>query len=87
MNWQLLRGSVRWQLFASVLAVIYVWRVVERAYFREPSEAAVEAGEAPLSLLIPTWILISANLYFGIDTSLTIGVATQAATSLLGLAP
>ena len=64
-----------------------VWRVVECAYFREPSEKAVKASEAPLSMLIPTWILILANLYFGVDTSLTVGVAEQAARSLMGLAP
>jgi multicomponent Na+:H+ antiporter subunit D len=74
-------------LLSSVLAVIYVWRVVEIAYFSEPGEGAVEVQEAPLSMLIPTWILIAANLYFGIDTDLTVGVATKAAVALLGVAP
>ena len=94
-KWMLLQAAFEagfWVLavaivFTSVLAIVYVWRVVESAYFREPSEKAAKASEAPLSMLIPTWILILANIYFGIDTSLTIGVATKAATSLMGLAP
>ena len=38
-----------------------------------------KSGEAPRSMLLPTWVLVLANLYFGIDTSLTVGVASQAA--------
>ena len=94
-KWILLQASFEgghWILaaaivFASVLAIVYVWRVVEIAYFHEPGHRAAAAREAPLSMLIPTWILILANIYFGIDTSLTVGVATKAATSLMGLAP
>lgn len=69
---------------ASLIAVIYVWRVVEAAYFQEPPEGAAKISEAPLGMLIPTWILIGANVYFGIDTSLSIGVAERAAQALLG---
>jgi multicomponent Na+:H+ antiporter subunit D len=71
-------------LAASLVAVIYVWRVVEAAYFRPPSEAAKGATDAPPSMLIPTWILIGASIYFGIDTSLSVGVAKEAAAGLLG---
>ena len=42
-------------------------------------------SEAPMSLLIPTWILVLANLYFGIDAKLTSGVAIKAAEMLLGV--
>jgi multicomponent Na+:H+ antiporter subunit D len=35
-------------------------------------------------MLIPTWVLIGASIYFGIDTSLTVGVARQAAALLIG---
>lgn len=73
-------------LAGSLLAVIYVWKLVEAAYFQTPeSGAGAAVREAPLSLLIPTWILIVANIYFGIDTSLTVGVAQTAAASLLGI--
>jgi len=73
-------------LVASLLALVYVWRVVEAAYFQAPSPAhAGEIREAPRSMLLPTWALIIANLYFGIDTSLTVGIASQAARQLLGV--
>jgi len=71
-------------LISSLLAVIYVWRVVEVAYFRPPPENAPAITEAPLAMLVPTWILVVANIYFGLDTDLTVGVASAAATFLLG---
>jgi len=74
-------------LVGSLLAVIYIWRVVEVAYLRPPPPGASAVREAPLSMLIPTWILIGASIYFGIDTSLTVGVARQAADMLLAGAP
>jgi multicomponent Na+:H+ antiporter subunit D len=71
-------------LAGSLLAVIYVWRVVEVAYLRPPPEGADPArNEAPLTMLIPAWILIGLCVYFGIDTSLTLGVAQRAAEALL----
>lgn len=73
-------------LLGSLLAVMYVWKLVEAAYFQDPPEGKdAPMREAPLSLLIPTWILILASIYFGIDTSLTVGAADAAASSLLGL--
>jgi multicomponent Na+:H+ antiporter subunit D len=76
-------------LVGSLLAVVYVWRVIEAAYFRpapdgDAAAAGGEIAEAPLSMLIPTWILIGASIYFGIHTSLTLGVAERAARLLLG---
>jgi len=38
-------------------------------------------------MLIPTWVLIAANVYFGLDTSLTSSVARRAAETLLGFGP
>lgn len=73
-------------LAASLLTVVYIWRVVEAAWFKVPVQSpTANTGEVPLSMLLPTWALIIANLYFGIDTSLTVGVATQAAEWLLGI--
>jgi len=73
-------------LLTSLLAVIYIWRVVEAAYFKPAPEGSTQR-EAPLALLIPTWTLALANLYFGMETSLNAGVARQAAATLLGVAP
>jgi multicomponent Na+:H+ antiporter subunit D len=74
-------------LLGSVLAIIYVWRVVEVAYFKEPLANKVPVKEAPIYFLVPIWILIIANIYFGIDTRLSVQVAQAAAMSLFGLTP
>ena len=70
----------------SLLAVLYIWRVVEVAYFQPPPEGRV-VTEAPRSMLIPMWVLILANIYFGIDASLTTSVAGTAARALIGGTP
>jgi multicomponent Na+:H+ antiporter subunit D len=71
-------------LLSSLLAVIYIWRVVEVAYFRQAPEDSPEVGEAPISLLAPIWVLIGATVFFGVFTSLSVGVASAAARMLLG---
>jgi multicomponent Na+:H+ antiporter subunit D len=70
-------------LLSSVLTIVYVWRVIELSYFRAPSVAMAQAREAPLSMLLPAWALVAACLYFGTDTSLTLGNAGRAAQLLL----
>lgn len=70
-------------MFSSLLAVLYIWRVVEVAYFRDPPEGYV-VREAPLSLLIPTWIFIIAGYYFGVETSFSVGISQTAAAFLMG---
>jgi multicomponent Na+:H+ antiporter subunit D len=71
-------------LVGSLLAVVYIWRVVEAAYFQEYF-GEFEVREAPLSLLVPIWTLVVANLYFGLNATLTSGIATRAAELLLGV--
>jgi len=73
-------------LAGSLMAVVYIWKVVEVAYFQQAPEDS-DIHEAPLSMLVPTWALVAANFYFGIDASLTTGVATKAAQILLGVTP
>ena len=70
-------------LLGSLLALMYVWKVVEVAYFRE-ADPELGISEAPLSLLVPTWVLVLGNLYFGINASDSVGIATRAAEVLLG---
>lgn len=75
-------------LGSSLLAVVYVWRVVEVAYFDEPPPGRDMAREAPVSMLAPLWALVFATIYFGIDTEWTAGLASQAASVLAaGSAP
>lgn len=72
-------------LLSSLLAVVYVWRVVEVMYFQPPPEGMDTKEEAPLSMLVPTWLMIGATVFFGIQTDWTVGVARQAAEMLLGV--
>ncbi|MCY4352393.1 MAG: monovalent cation/H+ antiporter subunit D family protein, partial [Gemmatimonadetes bacterium] len=54
-------------LLSSLLAVIYVWRVVEVAYFQKADDDS-NVQEAPLMMQISMWVLTGATLYFGIQT-------------------
>jgi multicomponent Na+:H+ antiporter subunit D len=72
-------------LVSSLLAVGYVWRFVEVAWLSPPGEALEDVKEAPLSMLVPTWILIGASLVFGVWGSGTTDVAMRAARILLGV--
>lgn len=69
---------------SSLLAVVYVWRVVEAAYLHEPVNPALQIKEAPAMMLISTWVLIGASFYFGIDASFTTHAASAGADMLLG---
>ncbi|MFU8896936.1 MAG: monovalent cation/H+ antiporter subunit D family protein [Gammaproteobacteria bacterium] len=92
-KWYLVLAAVElgwWPIVAvimigSLLAVVYTWRVVEVAYLQQAD--STERCEAPLSLLIPTWILVLANFWFGIDTRMTVGLAERAAAMLSGMTP
>jgi multicomponent Na+:H+ antiporter subunit D len=69
----------------SLLSVVYMWRVVEVFYRSRADLGGVD--EAPASLLVPTWILALANLYFGVSTSYTVDIAETAALWLTGTPP
>lgn len=73
-------------LTGSLLAVVYVWKLVEVLYFNvadKPQQGQISATEAPLMMLIPMWVLVLANVYFGFNTELTVGTAEQAVKLLL----
>ena len=72
-------------LITSLMAVVYIWKVVEVAYFEEFPGEDHSMAEAPPGLLIPLWALVIANFWFGIDASYTATVAGQAAELLLGV--
>jgi multicomponent Na+:H+ antiporter subunit D len=66
---------------SSVLALVYIWKLVEVAYFASP-EAEIEKKEAPLRILVPTWILAGASIYFGIFSDFVVDVSELAAAQL-----
>jgi len=71
-------------LLSSLIAVVYVWRVVEVAYFGEPRS---DVCEVSWTSWLPVWILIGATLVFGLWTDLTVNGAALAARALLGGTP
>ena len=68
---------------SSMLAVVYVWRLVEALYFKEPAAGRKNVREAPLSVLLPTLLLAAANIYFGLATRLTVELTGNAAVLLM----
>jgi multicomponent Na+:H+ antiporter subunit D len=90
-KWYLVSGAIKQGAFipaaavivGSLLAVVYVWRIVETVYMQAP-EPGTEVREAPLSVVIPAWILVGASLYFGINANLTSSLS-EAAVRALGV--
>ena len=74
-------------LFSSLLAVIYIWKIIEVAYLTTRPKEAPEVTEVSSQMLIPIWALVCANIYFGIDTDLTVSVAESIAQALVGGKP
>lgn len=91
-KWYLVLGAIErgWEpigfaiLLSSLLAVVYVWRVVEVAYFREAPADRTTTEASPLKLG-PTWVLIGAAVVLGLWTPWSAGLAGFAARSLLGV--
>jgi multicomponent Na+:H+ antiporter subunit D len=70
-------------LLSSLLAVIYVWRIVEVAYLQPAPEDLPDIQEAPITMLVPMWVLTLASVYFGIDATRTVDIARTASAYLL----
>lgn len=71
---------------SSLIALAYIGRVAEAMLLREPAEDGpyvMPKKDAPLSMLIPMWILVAANVYFGLRTELTADIARRAAEALM----
>ncbi len=91
-KWHLILGAVSngwWPVVvlivaSSLLAVIYIWKIVEAAYIGQAPKGRAPVAEAPLSMLVPLWVLVLANFYFGINAEPTTSVAGKVATTFLG---
>ncbi|TQV74929.1 monovalent cation/H+ antiporter subunit D family protein [Aliikangiella marina] len=70
-------------VLGSLMAVIYVWRIVEYAYFK-PQGKKPAVSEAPFGILAITWIVAIGNLYFGINPELAVTLSESAASVLMG---
>lgn len=91
-KWYLALGALErgmWPLVfvivaSSAIAVVYIGRIVEVAYFREPAAAALEARDPPLSMLAPMLLLAAATIWLGLDTRASADIAAEATKVLLG---
>jgi len=91
-KWYLIIGALEqgWWLvvlslaISSLLALIYVGRVIELMWFHQPEDAInVNSKSLPVEMLAITFILTLATVYFGIDTRLTAGLAEIAVHNVL----
>lgn len=71
-------------LVSSLMAVVYIWRVIESAYFGTLASDSGELREAPLPLLLGAWTAALANIYFGLSPDVPLELAQSAANILLG---
>ena len=93
-KWYLLRAALAdglWPiavviLVSSLLAAIYMWRVVSVAFFTQagPHTVQAHAAEVHWTMVAPVVVLAFANVYFGIETSFSTGFADLASAALLG---
>lgn len=91
-KWYLLLGAVSSKnffvipvvLISSILSMIYIWRVIEIAYFKDASETE-RVSEMPLGMLIPTLALVLLCLFFGIFSNLPLSLSREAVSVLLGI--
>ena len=70
----------------SLMALVYIWRIVETAYFQSPYKQVNDQspGEAPLPMLVITWLAALSSIYFGLQPSVPLLLSSAAAESLLG---
>lgn len=74
-------------MFSSILAIIYIGRMLLAAYFQSPPEVngqVVVKNEAPLMMLIPMWILAILSIVIGVNAGFVVQAAEGAAQVLLG---
>lgn len=89
-KWVLLTGALEkgwWPVamlivISSLIAVVYVWKLIETLYLK-PVRPGLPVTEAPMSLLLPTWVLALACIWFGIFADMPVHIAQVAAQSLL----
>jgi multicomponent Na+:H+ antiporter subunit D len=68
---------------SSLIALVYVGRVLEVVWLHQPAPALVAASDPPLSMLLPLLVFGAATIWFGFDTEWTAGVAATSVKTLL----
>jgi len=69
-------------LVSSLMAVVYVWRIVESAYFGQSVEPG--GAQVPAALVVVLWAVAIANVVFGLAPQLPLSLSAAAADLMLG---
>jgi len=71
-------------LISSLMALMYIGRVIEALYFRDPPQRDPAPREAPLSMVVTTWALVLINIAIGLHAAPVVNAAARAANAALG---
>ncbi|MGJ8674642.1 MAG: monovalent cation/H+ antiporter subunit D family protein [Pseudoalteromonas sp.] len=98
-KWYLLEAAVEkgmWIVvitivFGSVLAIGYVWKIIENLYFRSKRKTHIQdvhsgdsaIAKAPKTMVTALWIGAALCIFFGLNTELSFQAASSAASALL----
>ncbi len=90
-KWYLLLGAISQKYFfvipviliSSLLSFIYIWRVIETAYFKD-SNSTKSSSEMPLGMIAPVAVVTILCIYFGIFTELPLLLTKEAIRILIG---
>lgn len=91
-KWYIILGAIEskyyyvipFVLLSSLLSLIYIWRVIEIAYFKDKDGDIKNLKELPYGLLVPLGITSLLCVFFGIYTELPIELSKKAVEVLLG---
>lgn len=86
-KWVLLQASLEtgWGVGAivivlsSILAVVYMGRVLQAVFFEAPANPRKVRREAPILLLVPLWVLTILNLWIGVRSAWVIDLTNAGA--------
>jgi len=93
-KWYLIKASLEagyWifvsiVVISSVMAIIYIGRIIEIAYFKPTAAQTATADpdkKRPYLLFLSLVVISLINIYFGMETSLNVGTASQIANELI----
>ncbi len=98
-KWYLLEAAVEKGMWivvitivcGSVLAIAYVWKIVENLYFRSKRKTHIQdvhsgdsgIAKAPKTMVTALWIGAALCIFFGLNTELSFQAASSAASALL----
>ncbi len=71
-------------MFSSLLAVVYMGRILEAVFFRAPINPNKRRKEAPVLILLPLWFMAAMNIWIGVQGDFVAGLSESAALAIFG---